>query len=193
MTLRFVMRITASVVTVATLLVGFSVTIANATTTVMPPAKALQIAGQFDVGYSYKLFALPTCRVGDGLTVLINTASSPVRITHMAIRLPVKEDTATSFELMTFQPGATTGEIAGSFDLAALRNGHDIGNAIGAVLSPVKTGHLWYAVIARVRLLRNASREWEIRGLGITYVLKGKSESVFIPQEVRLPPTIGCG
>ena len=190
---KAVIRATVSAITVAALLAGAGASPASATTAVKPVAKALQIAGQFDLGYSYKLFALPSCEVGDGLAVLINTATAPIRITHMAIRLPVKENTTTHFEVMTFKPGTTPGEIAGSFDLKALRNGRDIGNALGAVLSPVKTGHLWYAIIARVHLLTNAASEWEIRGIGITYLMNGRTGSVFIAQEVRLPPTVGCG
>jgi hypothetical protein len=188
---KVAIRALSSAVTMAVLLVGVSH--AGADAAVKAPVKALQLAGEFDSGYSYKLFALPSCEVGDGLAVVVNSAAVPVRITSIAIRLPVKEHTSTSFEVMVFRPGMTSGEIAASFDLKALSNGHDIGAAIGTFLTPLQTGHLWYAIIARVHLLANASSEWEIRGIGITYEIRGKTESVFIPQEVRLPPTVGCG
>ena len=187
------MRATTSALTIAALLVGVGVSGASAKIGAKPVGKAIQIAGQFDIGYSYKLFTLASCDVGDGLAVVINPTSSPVRITNIDIRLPVKEHSTTTFEVMAFKSGTTPGEIAGSFDLTALRNGRDIGNALGAVLSPVKTGHLWYAIVARVHLLANATAEWEIRGIGISYLVKGTKGSVFIPQEVRLPPTVNCG
>jgi hypothetical protein len=154
---------------------------------------ALQITSAQLDGWSYSIGRLTRCEVGDGLAVLKDAADDPIRITAirvLASLAPANEHW--TFELMAFKSGSTTGEAAGSFELAALRGARNSVDAIGGWLAPVAQSGSWYVVVARVKLPTGHWPAWEVRGLDISYRLSSHSYSSVIKQSLHLPASKDC-
>jgi hypothetical protein len=161
----------------------------------VPAAAApLQAATSQLAGWSYSLKALTSCEVGDGLAVVKDVGPGTLRITRVSLLVTgdVAGVTGWRFELVRFRAGSTTGEVAGSFTLAALRHGYPIGPAINGVLAPVGTSGSWYVVVARLRVPGGSASGSEIRGIDISYESGSHTFIARLTQSVHLPAFSPC-
>jgi hypothetical protein len=141
------------------------------------------------------LDSLTSCRVGDGLAVVRDTALLPLRV--LAVRLVVAGDDTPSTDVRSFRvvsvdAGSTSGEVAGTFHLSAVNDGRSGGVAVGSVLQSVRSSHRWYDIEALLQLTANHPAPWQIQGMKVTYGLGSRSYSTTFAQSVRLPATVGC-
>lgn len=159
-----------------------------------PPPSALQPAGSWGSNYVYTLSAVRSCEIGDGITVIENISSQPVRLSDISVHVEgaSPHSYVTTYQVLSLKAGSTTGELAPSFSLAALGNGEDISPAIGATLAPVSVSGLWYAIVARLRITAAVPAPWTIEGIGVRYQLAAKSYAASFKQTVNLPATSTC-
>jgi len=155
----------------------------------------LQTASQQLSGWRYSLESLAGCEVNDAIALVKNVSSHPITITHVSMLtggggFALAAD-RWSYELVRFRVGSTTGEISGSNDLAALRNGRPLGRAVGGVIGPVRSGS-WYDVVARIRVPAGRTSAWEIHGVAISYRVGSRQFSTSFRQSVHLPATTHC-
>lgn len=170
--------------------------IAGATASGAANSRALRPAVASLTGWRYSLGVLQDCEVGDGLALVRNTAASPIRVVGATLvvtdgqaSVPVRA----SYELVEFPSGSgTTGELAGSFELASLRTGHDAGSLVGRELAPSTASGLWYDLVARAQLPALRTAGWHLRGLQVTYVLDGRTVTTLLAQSVALPASSRC-
>jgi hypothetical protein len=144
-------------------------------------------------GFQYTLTSLSSCKIGDALTILANTARSPAKIT--GLKLDVAHDPTgldqTIYKVAAIVAGSNPGELANSFSLEILR-GVQLRSAVGAELSPVATSGKYYEFAAFVRVRGTHPTRWQISGLTVSFTLGGHSFSTDFGQDVRLAATRGC-
>lgn len=178
-----------------------AIPLATASASASPTAIALstdgplQSASQQMSSWHYSLESLASCQLSDGIAVFKNVSSEPIRITH--VRMLTDGGSVAlarqrwSFELLRFRVGTTTGELAGSTDLTALRTGKSLGTAVGEVIEPVRTGS-WYDVVARVRVPAGRTPAWAIHGIVVNYRVGSNEFSSSFGQSIALPATRHC-
>jgi len=164
---------------------------ANPTTEI---PRALQAAGDWGSDYAYTLSTVSSCEIGDGITVIENISSQPVRLGDISLQVKGAgpHSYVTTYQVLSFKAGSTTGEVAPSFSLAALQDGKDIGPATGATLAPVSVSGLWYAIVARLHVTGAVPAPWAIEGIDVHYQLAAKSYAVGFKQTVNLPAIRPC-
>jgi hypothetical protein len=155
----------------------------------------LQIASQQLSGWHYSLESLASCRLSDGVAIFKNVSSDPIRVTLVSLLTEgggaALAPHRWTYELLQFREGSTTGELAGSADLTALRHGRSLGTAVGSVIEPVRSGS-WYDVVARIRMPAGQTSAWGIHGIVISYRVDSKEFSSSFRQSIRLPATSHC-
>lgn len=138
--------------------------------------------------FTYALDDLRSCRVADALSVAVDQAKEPLRVTGAAIVTTGSGKAQPSYKVAAVRPGFT-GEIAASSRLAVLAGQH-LRSASGAVLSPVSAGQD-YVFVVWLRVLGAHPRPWAITGLTVRYQLHRHTYTEFFPQRVRLP-AVSC-
>lgn len=155
----------------------------------------LQTASQPFSGWHYSLESLASCEVSDGVAIFKNVSSNAIRVTHVSMLTDgggvALARSRWTYELMRFREGSTTGELAGSARLTALRNGRSLGAAVGGVIEPVRSGS-WYDVVARMRMPAGRTSSWGIHGIVITYRAGPREFSSSFRQSIQLPATNHC-
>jgi hypothetical protein len=150
----------------------------------------LKAAGNL-TAVQYTLDSLATCHVFDGLTILKNTSTKPLRVTAVNAMIPTEsaplKDQIT-YQLRTFRAGSTTGAVGALVNMPVL-GGTVVGNAVGGVIKPISTSSLWYIVLLRIKVVQPHDAEWVIRGLRVSYSVGTKNYSTALRQTVRLPST----
>lgn len=154
---------------------------------------ALVPAGDWATAYTYTLDRLPSCELGDALTVVMDRAAHPLRITDLAVTVtgaaPATERSST--EVIAVRAGSTTGELAASYQLPHLA-GSPAEPADDALLLPVATSRTWYGIEIRLRVLGDTPAPWAITALTVSYRLGRHSYTAEFPQFVHLPPVADC-
>lgn len=170
---------------------------ASMSSTAITPSTSgpLKSASQQLSSWHYSLESLASCQVSDGIAIFKNISSDPIKITHLrmltgggSVALARQRWT---YELSRFRVGATTGALASSTDLTALRNGTSLGAAVGGTIEPVLGGS-WYDVVARVRMPAGRTPAWEIHGIVVNYRVGSKEFSSSFRQSIALPSTRRC-
>ena len=156
----------------------------------------LQFARSGMSGWSYSVGRLSDCEVADAAAVLKNVASTSIHV--LSVKVVATGGDAVpevhwGSELMTFRAGSTMGEVAGSFDLTALRNGHPSGPAVGGEVAPTSRSHRWYDVVVRSKVPDGAKRDWRIYGLIVGYRLGSHTYATEFKQSIILPRSKRCG
>lgn len=152
----------------------------------------LELAGPWSTNGTYTLDALKMCKVGDALTIVKNTGSSPIQIDSVSARevgneYPDKD--SVRYEVIKIRQRTSTGELSDNFTFAALGRIQSKGSASGAQLLPVKRSRSWYAIVILISVKSNHSIEWGIQGLNLNFKTKSEHFSRIFKQSVRLPPT----
>lgn len=166
----------------------FSVVPASASRETKAP---LTVAYDETSGTDYVLFTLPTCEVGDGLTILRNSGKHPIVVSAVNVMVPTQPASSlasTAYLLESFIPGATHGAAGATFKIA-LAGGTSMGNAIGATIQPFKTRPLWYVIVVHMQATEPHGESWAIRGLRVTYKVGHKTFHVVFSQTIGLPRT----
>jgi hypothetical protein len=153
----------------------------------------LQLAAAQDAGWTYSLDRVAACAVGDGVTVVKNVGAAPLRIDRVAIVSSGDLALASArFELVRFGVDGTTGEVAGSTQLAALRNGQELGPAVGGLIAPVRSSGWWYDVVALLRDAGGSASTSRLEGLRVEYTVGRHTFATTFPQSVRVPAFPSC-
>jgi hypothetical protein len=153
----------------------------------------LRLAQPQLAGWTYALRSVTRCEIGDGLTIVKDVAAAPLRITRVAVSATGDLALASArFELVRFHSGGTTGEVTGSVNLDALRNGHLVGSAVGGRLAPVSTGASWYDLVALLSERGGSASTSQIRGLEVRYTEGGRTFSATFAQSVHVPAFNVC-
>lgn len=184
----------------ANLAMSSAVVIFLATIMIMPTSVAagatsvngpLHAAGDLTTGESFTLFLLKTCRVFDGLTIVKNTGTVPLRITAVNVVIPsqsVPSKDQVTYQLRSYRAGSTTGAVGAVANMPTL-GGTIVGGAVGSTVRPITTSSLWYIVVFRMKVLQARNTEWVVRGLRVSYKVGAKTYHAMFPQTVRFPPT----
>jgi hypothetical protein len=137
---------------------------------------------------AYSLLTLPTCQIGDGITILKNSGKRSLVITSVKVITPSQTESSDriSYELESFKAGTTTGALGATFSIA-LKGGTVVGNAVGATINSFGKEPLWYVVVVFMKLSQSYTGPWAIRGLRISYRVGTKNYHVFFSQTIRLP------
>jgi hypothetical protein len=151
----------------------------------------LRAASGLTAGETITLDSLTACDVFDGLTIMKNTGTIPIRIDRVNAVIPTEITPARdkiTYQLRSFPQGSTTGAV-GAVENMPVLDGHILGSAVGGVLQPVASKSLWYVVLFRMRVMQPRASEWVIRGLHISYTVGHRTFSAELRQTVRLPRT----
>ena len=148
----------------------------------------LSVARDVTTGTTYTLLTLPTCQIGDGLTILKDSGKKSIVITSIKVMAPSQTQSADriSYKLESFKSGTTSGALGASFAIA-LKGGTLVGNAVGATIKPFDKKPLWYVVVAYMKLSQSYTGPWAIRGLRVSYKVGTKTYRAVFSQTVRLP------
>jgi hypothetical protein len=170
----------------ASLFVPFTLTSASSVAN-----QPLRIADLAASGAVYSFGSLASCDVFDGVEIMKNTGSSPLRIVRVSADIPTESvpsrDTIT-YQLRSYGQSATTGAVGTVPNMPAL-GGHVIGSPDGHVLQPIASSSRWYIVLMRIKVVQPRKSGWAIRGLRIQYMVGAKSFNTVLKQTVRLPRT----
>jgi len=153
---------------------------------------SLKPVGNFGSGYIYTFPSIRQCEVNDGVAVVKNASRSSIKIIAIRAAFSSAEDTKNVYLIYAFKAGSTRGEVSASSDVQGLQNGKLLGSAINARLEPITKSHLWYVLVARINLLKNANSKWSILGLQVTYRIGNAVLRTRFRQRIDLPPTQGC-
>lgn len=184
---RFGLAISLAVVTISVATASAST---SPTSISLSTGGPLRSASQQLTIWHYSLASLASCQVSDGVAIVKNVSADPITITDVrmltdggSVALARRRWT---FQLLRFRAGTTTGELAGSTDLTALRHGTSLGAAVGEVIEPVRGGS-WYDVVARVRMPAGRTSAWAIHGIVVTYRAGSQEFSSSFRQSIVLP------
>lgn len=183
-TIQFLAVLCALLVSLST----FSVVSASASSGAKAP---LVVAYDETSGTDYVLFTLPTCEVGDGLSILKNSGKHSVVITAVSVMVPTQPASSldgTAYLLESFKPGATHGAAGASFKIA-LAGGTLVGNAIGETIQPFRSRPLWYVIVVRMRATEPHGTPWAIRGIRVSYKVGRRTFHEVFSQTIGLPRT----
>jgi hypothetical protein len=156
---------------------------------------ALRSASSSSASWTYTLPNLNSCEVGDGLSVVFDGASKPLRISDVRLVVaPIRyaSDLQSSFQMVALPKRSPTGEIADSFRLADLAKRTIMGSPINRSLPTTKRSAYVFDIVARIRIAANLPTPWSIHGVRISYSLGSISYVRFFPGLVKLPPTKLC-
>lgn len=147
--------------------------------------------------YAYKLKLVKTCEVGDGLAVVKNVGTVPLRLTSLTVLYGggARADQArTTFSLISLRRGTSEGQLGASFDLGltGVDGGSDLGRATGQTLQPIRSSGRSYDLVADILVLNNHPKPWKIDGLRVTYAMAGHTYSTVLAQSITLTPTLVC-
>jgi hypothetical protein len=154
-------------------------------------SKDLLVARGPGADETFTIDSLTTCHVFDGLTIMVNTGATAIRIVGVSAIIPSEASPATdqiSYQLRSFRRGTTTGAV-GAVESMPVLGGHVQGDAVGGELRPLASSSLWYDVVIRMQVRQPRATEWVIRGVRIEYRVGGRFFTTSFPQQVRLPHT----
>jgi hypothetical protein len=173
----------------------FNTSGASASKAPTPVKPAMRSASSSAASWTYTLPNLNSCEVGDGLTVVFDGASKPLRISdvHLVVApIQYASDLRTSFQVVALPKRSPTGEIAASFRLADLTKGTIMGSPINRSLPATRRSAYVFDIVARIRVAANLPAPWSIHGMRISYSVGSISYVRFFPGLVRLPSTKHC-
>jgi hypothetical protein len=145
--------------------------------------------------YAYTLKMIKSCEVGDGLAVVKNVGTTPLRITSIAVLYgdgARASQASTTYELISLRRGTSEGQLAANFDLTGLDGGVAMGNAIGGVVQPISTSGRSYDIVAKVLVVVDHTTPWKITGLRVAYDVGSAHFTTVLTQSVTLSPTPVC-
>jgi hypothetical protein len=151
----------------------------------------LRIADFAASGAVYSFPTLATCDVVDGIEIMKNTGSKPLRIVHVTAVIPtgsVPPSDKISYQLRSFRQGSTTGAVGNVQNMPVL-GGQIVGSAVDQVLQPIASSSRWYIVLIRIKVVQPRTSGWAIRGLKVEYSVGAKGFSTVLKQTVLLPRT----
>lgn len=154
---------------------------------------ALQEAGPYGSGTVATFPSIQNCEISDGVTVVKNSGTRPISIISVSVDTTNSDGVKAAYTILSFPTGKTTGEVSPSPLLTGLSGGTDMGSAIGARLEPIRKGNLWYVVVARLRLVKNATLPWQIRDIAVKYLSGKRVVKAVFSQRINLPVTHNCG
>lgn len=155
----------------------------------------LRYANATASAYTYRLPSLASCEVGDALAVVKVVGALPAHLVSLSLLFRGDERASgqrTTFEVYSFRRGTYVGQLADTFSLESLKLGKVVGAGPGATLWPLASKGLWYAVVARVKVVGEHRGPWSIEGLGVSYRAGATSYDQLFGESVRLPATPGC-
>lgn len=176
-------------VAVLTLLIAMPVSIASAT-----GVSVLRYADA-NARDAYTLKLIKTCEVGDGLAVVKNVGSTPLRLTSITVLYGdgARADQArTTFQLISLRRGTSDGQLGSTFRLASVDGGVNMGNAVGGVIEPVSTSGRSYDLVAKVLVIGDHTKPWTITGLRVTYTAGERHYATVLAQSITLSSTPVC-
>jgi hypothetical protein len=137
--------------------------------------------------------SLPSCEVGDSLTIVINRGPDAVRLLGVTANVAGTGSGRSTAQVTvaTVRPGAQTAELAAGWDLIALK-GYHLLPAAGLMLSPASVTGLSYDLVVRLRLSGVYARPWRITGLTLSVLIAGQRVTKVFPQHTQLP-AVRCG
>jgi hypothetical protein len=148
-----------------------------------------------DASDAYKLKLIKTCEVGDGLAVVNNDGTMPLRLTSISVLYgdgaSARQANAT-FELISLRRGTSEGQLGATFDLSKVDGDVDMGNAVGSVIEPISTSGRSYDIVAKVLVTVHHEKSWKIAGLRVTYKVGTRSYATVLAQSIALSATPDC-
>jgi hypothetical protein len=144
---------------------------------------------------AYRLKLAKTCEVGDGLAVVNNVGSAPLRLTSITVLYADGANARqanTNFELISLRRGTSEGQLAATFDLSSVDGGVSMGNAIGGIVQPLSTSGRSYDIVAKVLVTVDHTKPWTIAGLRVTYEVGARSYATVLEQSITLSSTPVC-
>ena len=182
------LKISLPMVAVVMLLIVWG---AESNKTPHPRISQLVAVGNWNKGYDYRFSDLSSCEVSDGNLGFIVKGGGSVYITDVKLKTEHFKQLDLGFEVLKFETGTSTGEIAMSQNLEAMKSGTRLETKNGRVKVEALP-HEWYFIVVQAKLLHPIEHPWKIDGATIFYVSKGKKLSVFIKQSISLPSAKAC-
>lgn len=147
--------------------------------------------------YAYKLKLAKSCEVGDGLAVVKNVGTAPLRLTSLAViygKGARADQEHTTFSLISLRRGTSEGQLGATFDLGltGVDGGTDLGRATGQTLLPIASSGRSYDLVADILVVNNHPKPWKIDGLRVTYAMSGHVYSTVLAQSITLISTLVC-
>lgn len=179
--------------TTAILLVGLSALVIPSSSPSAAAARApLVSVGRWNVGYTYRLWSLATCDVGDANLAFVNSSRRSVRIASVTINTSAALSATVSSTLVARTPGSTTGEVAASLRVPVVTSASVSRPARGSEVQPYAKSRVWNFLVLRVRLHSPVAGPWSIRGADVAYSVGTHHYELHLIQDVVLPAARGC-
>jgi hypothetical protein len=144
---------------------------------------------------AYTLKLVKTCEVGDGLAVVKNVGTRPLRLTSISVLYgdgASSRQATTTFELLSIRRGTSEGQLEATFKLPSVDGGDNMGNAVGSVVEPISSSGRSYDIVAKVLVLVDHTKPWTIAGLRVTYTVGSTSYTTVLGQSITLSSTPVC-
>lgn len=177
----------------AALLAAFLVLIYNLHSKPSPRIESVNLiqVGEWNRGFTYQFNDLSSCSLSDGSVAFSVQGRGQARILSASFETPNEKLLKTSYDVIRFVKGSTTGEIAMSKELEVMARGESLKKIRGEFHLNASSRY-WYFIVIHASVKAPILQPWEIHGVKVTYASHGAIKSVSVKQTISLPSAPNC-